>query len=257
MNISGDPAILRLSNLTKIYRRSHLGRVETTIGIEKVSLEIYPGEIFALLGLNGAGKTTTFKLILGLLFPTSGESFLMGKKLPNQDVVQRVGYLPEIPYFPKYLTVEEILRFYGLLSGIPQTEISEQIEEVLGLVKMSAYRRKRIKECSKGMLQRVSMAQALIHHPEFLILDEPITGLDPLGLAEMRDMILQLNSVGKTVLFSSHMIAEVEKIAHRGGILVNGQLKQVLNSKEWAGKPGNLEKIFVETVKKFEEPIVV
>lgn len=241
--------MLRLSRLTKIYKKSHLGRVQTSVGIEDVDLEIAEGEIFALLGLNGAGKTTTFKLVLGLLFPTSGEVSLMGKKLPDQEAIQKVGYLPEIPYFPRHLTVEEILNFYGTLSGIPQQEIEKRIEQVLQTVKMIPNRKKQIRECSKGMLQRVSLAQALIHDPKLLILDEPITGLDPLGLSEMRDLILQLNANGKTVLFSSHMIAEVEKIAKRAGILVQGKLVKTIEASEWNTKPGSLEKVFVDTVK--------
>lgn len=244
-------SLLQLSHLTKIYRKSHLGKIQTTVGIKELSLEISEGEIFGLLGLNGAGKTTTLKLILGLLAPTAGEIHLFGKKLPDQSAIQKIGYLPELPYFPPHFTVQELLRFYGTLSGIPQKEIGTRIEEVTALVKMSKRKEKRIKECSKGMLQRVSLAQALIHDPALLILDEPITGLDPLGLREMREMLLDLNARGKTILFSSHIIAEVEKIARRVGILVNGTLVRVSDAKEWDPLHGGLEKLFVETVQQF------
>lgn len=247
--------VLTLSHLTKVYRKSHLGRVTETPGVEDVSLEIRRGEIFALLGLNGAGKTTTFKLVLGLLFPTSGEIRLLGSRLPDQKAIQKTGYLPEIPYFPRHLTVSEILEFYGTLSGMPRARVQTRIEEVLALVKMLPNRDKKIRECSKGMLQRVSLAQSLIHEPEILILDEPVTGLDPLGLAEMRDLILSLNAKGMTVLFSSHMIAEVEKIAHRAAILAQGRLVRLLESKDWAEKTGGLESIFIETLKSRPEAI--
>lgn len=222
------------------------------MGVRDLSLEIRSGEIFGLLGLNGAGKTTTLKLILGLLFPTGGEISILGKKLPDLSVSRRIGFLPEVPYFPRHLTVDEILRFYGLLSEIPAGEMEKRTNEVLETVRMTAHRNKRVKECSKGMMQRLSLAQALIHDPDFLILDEPITGLDPLGLTEMRELILALNRKGKTILFSSHIISEVEKIAQRVGILADGRLVKVLDSKDWAQKPGTLERIFVQTVQQYE-----
>ena len=134
-------------------------------------------------------------------------------------------------------------------SGLEGERLSTRMETVLKLVKMRNFQHKKVRECSKGMLQRLSLAQALIHDPAFLILDEPITGLDPLGLSEMRDLLLELNRQGKTILFSSHIISEVEKIAHSAAILVNGELKKVLTKKEWSAAPGQLEKIFVETVR--------
>ena len=244
--------LLRLSNLTKIYRKSHLGKVKSTVGVRDLDLEIFQGEIFGLLGLNGAGKTTALKLILGLLFPTAGEIFLRDKKLPDREAIQSAGFLPEVPYFPGHLSVEEVLNFYGRLSGVPDERLKARAEEVLALVKMTSRKEKKVRECSKGMLQRLSLAQALIHDPSLLVLDEPITGLDPLGLNEMREILLGLNRGGKTILFSSHIIAEVEKIAHRVGILVNGGLVKTVSAGEWSAEPGTLEKIFVETVKKYE-----
>jgi ABC-2 type transport system ATP-binding protein len=245
--------ILSFSHLTKIYRHSSFGRITTTLGIQDLSLEIKKGEIFGLLGLNGAGKTTTLKTILGLLFPTSGTIVFNGRPMPNQESIQQIGFLPEMPYFPKHLSVEEVLYFYGTLSAIPKQELQNRVMDVLTRVRMQPNKTKRIRDCSKGMLQRVSLAQALIHNPPFLVFDEPITGLDPLGLTEMREMILELNSHGKTILFSSHSIAEVERIANRVGILAYGKLVQVLNSQAWLGQPGTLEKMFVETVRPFGE----
>lgn len=243
--------ILKISELTKVYRKSHLGKVQKTVGVENLNMEIFSGEIFGLLGLNGAGKTTTLKLILGLIFPTQGEISLFGKKMPDLEAMQKIGYLPELPYFPKHFTVQEMLSYYAKLSELKGEILESRLKQVLELVRMVDRKNKRIHECSKGMLQRLSLAQSLVHDPTFLILDEPITGLDPLGLAEMRDLLLLLNREGKTILFSSHIIAEVEKIAHRVGILVNGKFVKLLNSADWANVPGKLEKIFVQTVQEF------
>src|SRR3989338_5948377 len=168
--------LLKLSNLTKEYKKSHLWKTKRTIGVKDLSLEIYKGEIF------------------GLLFQNKGEIFLEGKILPKRSAIQKTGCVPEVPYFPRYLTVKEVLEFYGLLSNIPKSQIIQRTVEVLKLMRMFEHKDKRIRECSKGMLQRLSLAQSLIHDPELLILDEPITGLDPLGLAEMRELLLDLNS---------------------------------------------------------------
>lgn len=242
-------SVLSIRNLTKIYRRSHLGRTQTTIGVKSLNLEIARGEILGLIGPNGAGKTTALKLILGLLFPTEGEIFLMGKKLPDPSVIQKVGYLPEVPYFPRNFSVEEVLYFYGRLSGIPESKVHGRALDVLETVRMTQRKSRRVWECSKGMLQRLSLAQALIHDPEFLIFDEPITGLDPVGLAEMREMIVSLNRKGKTILFSSHIISEVERIAHRVGVMAGGEMVRQLSESEWRDRPGHLEQIFVETIR--------
>ena len=241
--------MLELEHLTKTYRRSHLGRVRTTVGVKDLSLRIADGEIFGLIGPNGAGKTTTLKLILGLLFADEGEIRLMGRKLPDRAAIQKVGFLPEVPYFPRNFSVAEVLYFYGKLSGIPEAEIKARAGQVLEIVKMTQRKDRKVRECSKGMLQRLSLAQALIHDPAFLILDEPITGLDPLGLNEMREMILDLNRKGKTILFSSHIISEVERVAHRVGIMVAGKMPRVLSSAEWKDRPGNLEALFIQTLK--------
>ncbi|OGR82870.1 MAG: hypothetical protein A2901_03225 [Elusimicrobia bacterium RIFCSPLOWO2_01_FULL_54_10] len=241
-------SVLSIRNLTKIYRRSHLGRVTATMGVKSINLEIARGEIMGLIGPNGAGKTTTLKLILGLLNPTEGEIYLMDKKLPDSSVIQKVGFLPEVPYFPKNFSVEEVLYFYGRLSGIPDSKVRARADEVLALVRMSHRKTRMVRECSKGMLQRLSLAQALIHDPELLIFDEPITGLDPVGLNEMREMIVTLNKSGKTILFSSHIISEVERIAHRVGVMEGGEMVQTLSSDQWKGRPGHLEEIFVQTI---------
>lgn len=239
---------LSLRDVTKIYKRSHLGRATKTTGIAHVSLDISPGEIFGLLGLNGSGKTTTIKLILGLLFPTEGELRVQGQAVPSPKAQAQLGYLPEVPYFAKFLTAEELLRFYAKLSNVPDSSRASRINQVLELVRMAPHRSRKLKEFSKGMLQRIGLASALVHDPSILIFDEPATGLDPLGLREIRELMVHLNSQGKTIFFSSHSISEVEKICHRVGILAGGRLVKVLSQDQWGGSAGHLEEIFVETV---------
>ncbi|MBP9127734.1 MAG: ABC transporter ATP-binding protein [Elusimicrobia bacterium] len=243
-----DLAAIQLDGLGKTYSRSHLGRVKKTMGLEGVSLSVKEGEVFGLLGLNGSGKTTTIKLVLGLLFPTSGTAKVFGSPAGTAQAKRAVGYLPEIPYFYKYLSGKEVLRFYGRLSGLAESRLNGQIDEVLAQVRMTANAGRPMREYSKGMLQRIALAQSMLHDPRLMVLDEPVTGLDPLGLREMRELIHQLNTKGKTVFFSSHSISEVEKLCHRVGILVNGRLARVVDQSEWKSEHGRLEEIFVSTV---------
>jgi ABC-2 type transport system ATP-binding protein len=216
--------------------------------VDDLTLAVRPGEVFGLLGLNGSGKTTTIKLILGLLFPTEGAAAIFGSPAGSLAARRRIGYLPEVPYFYKYLTAREVLRFYGQLSGIPADKLADRIERVLGVVRMTAAAKRPMREFSKGMLQRVGLAQAMLHEPDLLVFDEPVTGLDPLGLREMRELLVSLNRAGKTIFFSSHSISEVERVCHRVGILVNGRLARVVDQGEWTQKDGLLEEIFVKTV---------
>jgi len=232
--------------LTKIYEKRNLFRNTRTRGVENLELGIKPGEIFGLLGLNGSGKTTTIKLILGLLRPTSGEVFILGQPANSTAVLKKVGYLPEVPYFYRYLTAREILKFYANLSGLESP--NERVDAILELVGLTERRNKQLKEFSKGMLQRVGLAQSLLHDPEVLIYDEPVSGLDPLAVREMRNLLLKLKSQGKTIFLSSHLISEVEKICDRAAILVKGKLVRTLEQNEWTVKEGELERIFVEDV---------
>lgn len=241
-------AIIEIKNLTKIYKRSHLGKVTRTVGVEGINLSVQEGEIFGLLGLNGSGKTTTIKLLLSLLFPTDGTITIQGIQIPHIRARQHIGYLPEIPSFYKFLTADEVLKFYARLSEIPEEKISERIVYSLDRVKMLRHRFRRLGEYSKGMQQRIGIAQSILHDPSILLFDEPVTGIDPIGLRDMRQLILELNTRGKTILFSSHSISEVEKISHRVGILVKGKLIRIIEQKEWAGKEGTLEELFIETV---------
>ena len=235
---------IKTENLTKIYRRSHLGKVYTTVGIENLNLEVREGEIFGLIGLNGSGKTTTIKLILGLLFATGGKISIFNNPMPDRKKLTLIGYLPEIPYFHRFLTGEEILKFYSELSG----GISkDRINEVLEVVNLGTNIKKFVKEFSKGMTQRLAIAQSLLHNPPLLVFDELISGLDPLGVREMRDLVINLKQKGKTVFFSSHLISEVEKICDRVGIIHKGGLIRIIEQKEW--QSNNLEEIFINAIK--------
>ncbi len=238
----------QLQNVTKVYRRSHLGKLTLTSGVDSISLDLRQGEVYGLLGLNGAGKTTTIKLLLGLLFATAGRVSLFGQALPNLKVMNKVGYLPELPSFYKYLTVSELLALYATLSDLPMRTLQERAPRVITQVGLAAHTQKRLGEYSKGMLQRAGLAQALLHDPELLVLDEPVSGLDPLGLKQLRQLLLELNKQGKTIFFSSHIISEAEKLCHRVGILHQGRLARTIEKTEWGGREGRLEELFLEEI---------
>lgn len=237
-----------LNSVSKVYKRSHLGRTTLTPGVADIRFDVAEGEVFGLLGLNGSGKTTTLKLLLGLLFPTSGDARVFGHPAGSREAKKSLGYLPEIPYFYRYLTGREVLSFYGGLSGLAPATLRQRIDNVLAEVRMTAHAHRPMREYSKGMLQRIGLAQAMLHDPRLLVFDEPVTGLDPLGLREMREIIHKLNVGGKTVLFSSHSISEVEKLCHRVGILVKGRLERIVERSEWTTGGKSLEDIFVGTV---------
>jgi ABC-2 type transport system ATP-binding protein len=237
-----------LKQVSKVYRRRHLGRLTLTPGVQEITLQIQSGEVFGLLGLNGAGKTTTIKLLIGLLFPTDGSVELFGQRLPNQNAMREIGYLPELPSFYKYLTAPELLQLYGRLSDLSDAEIKRRAPGVLEQVGLAMHQKKRLGEFSKGMLQRAGLAQALLHDPKLLVLDEPVTGLDPLGLKEMRLLLQAQNEAGKTIFFSSHIISEAEKLCHRVGVIHKGRLARILERREWEHLDGHLERLFLDTI---------
>lgn len=240
--------VLKLSHVTKTYKRSHLGRTTISRGVVDLSIDVVRGEVFGLLGLNGSGKTTTIKLVLGLLFPTTGSIEILGARVPHPATQKKVGYLPEVPYFYRNLTPVDVLRLYGSLSQINSKTLPNRIDDVLSLVRMEHAKHKPMREFSKGMLQRIGLAQAILHDPEILVMDEPVTGLDPLGIRQSRQLVTDLNQQGKTIFFSSHSISELERLAHRVGILIEGRLAKLISSDKWKNHPGRLEEIFIKTL---------
>ncbi|KYK37349.1 MAG: hypothetical protein AYK18_10170 [Theionarchaea archaeon DG-70] len=212
--------VIKTTNLTKIYKD---WRGNTTRAVDNLSLEIKKGEIFGFLGPNGAGKTTTIKMLLGLVFPTSGDFTLFGENL-SVKIKKKIGYLPEDPAFPSYFTAEEALSYYADLYEMKKDEKKEKINELLELVLLDNQKTKKVSQFSKGMKQRLGLAQALLPNPELVILDEPTSGLDPQGRKDVRDILLNLKSQKVTVFLNSHILSEVERTCDRVGILKDGIL---------------------------------
>ena len=217
--------VIELEQLTKTYESGFFASQDVH-ALKTLDLSVHHGEIFGYLGPNGSGKTTTIKMLLGLIFPTSGSIKILGREdIDSPDIKQRIGYLPEGAYYPDFLRGDEILRFYGQLYQMGGTALERRIDEVVELVGMGHARRRLMKGYSKGMRQRIGLAQALMSDPDILILDEPTTGLDPLARKEIRDILAGLRDEGKTLLISSHELAEVELISDRVGILYQGVLQ--------------------------------
>jgi len=216
--------VIQTQNLTKIYEAALRG--QDVHALNNLNLTIHSGEIFGYLGPNGSGKTTTIKLLLGLIFPTSGDMEILGSKdIGSAEVRRQIGYLPEGAYYPDFLKGEEVLKFYGHLYGLRGADLRRRIDETLEIVGMSRARKRLIRGYSKGMRQRIGLAQALLSDPQILILDEPTTGLDPIARKEIRDILANLRDKGKTLLISSHELLEVELISDRVGILYEGVLQ--------------------------------
>ncbi|PTX94700.1 ABC transporter ATP-binding protein [Verrucomicrobia bacterium LW23] len=223
---------VEIRGLTKRYRLPWKRKV--LVALSPLDLDIRAGEVFGLLGPNGCGKSTTMKLLLGLIKPTAGEARIFGEKVPSLQSRRRMGFLPENPYFYKFLNGDETLRFYGKLSGLGGKALDKRIDELIHLVGLENGRDRPLSAYSKGMLQRIGLAQALLHDPDLLLLDEPTAGVDPMGSRDIRDMILRLRGMGKTVIFSSHLLEQVEEVADRVAIfhlgikLMEGTLDELL-----------------------------
>ncbi|MFL6521773.1 MAG: ABC transporter ATP-binding protein [Chthoniobacterales bacterium] len=216
-----DPPVA-LTNVTKIFAVPLQRR--SIVALRNLNLEVAAGQIYGLLGPNGSGKSTTLKIILGLVTPTRGEARIFGRSADRVASRESVGFLPESPYFYKFLTGEETLRFYGKLCGLRGAALKKRVEEMLALVGLTSAGKRRLAGYSKGMLQRIGLAQALIQEPALLVLDEPTAGVDPAGAREIRDLILALKNRGVTVLLSSHLLGQVQEVCDRVGILANGVL---------------------------------
>lgn len=217
--------VVETVKLTKIFRDFWLR--QKAKALDSVDLQIHGGEIFGLLGPNGSGKSTFVKILLGLLFPTSGKAAVFGHDPKNIAVKDRIGYMPEESYLYRYLNADETLNFYGRLFNLPRRERKHRVNLLLDMVGLSRQRRRPIVEYSKGMARRIGLAQALINDPDVLFLDEPTTGLDPIGTREMKDLVLELKKRGKTVLLCSHLLADVEDVCDRVAILYGGKVRQL------------------------------
>src|SRR6202521_6423435 len=225
------PAI-QTENLTKDYPCGLLN-LKTKRSLEALTMQVETGEVFGFLGPNGAGKSTTIKLLVGLLFPTSGDAHILGKPISDIEMHREIGYLPEQPYFYDYLTAAEVLDYFARFHDLTAADRRERIERMLKKVGLETAGKIQLRKYSKGMLQRVGLAQAILHDPKVVILDEPMSGLDPVGRREVRDIILELKRDGKTVMFSTHILTDAETLCDRVGVIVGGKLRGV-------GAPGQL-----------------
>jgi ABC-2 type transport system ATP-binding protein len=219
-------AAIEICALEKIY---HVGfwRKREKRALHPLTLSVEQGEVFGYLGANGAGKTTTLKLLMRLMFPTGGTARILGQDISEPGVKARVGYLPEQPYFYDYLTASELLHYYAQLSAVPAKDRSRRVDEMLARVGLSDSARMQLRKFSKGMLQRVGIAQAILHDPEVVFLDEPMSGLDPIGRREVRDLIDELKHEGKTIFFSTHILSDAEALCDRVAVLSRGELRGV------------------------------
>jgi ABC-2 type transport system ATP-binding protein len=217
------PPAIRIEALTKDYAVGFWRR-RPYRALDALTLDIEQGEVFGFLGPNGAGKTTTLKLLMQLIFPTSGRAEILGQPVGDVAVRQRIGYLPENPYFHDYLTAEELLTYFARLFGYSGAERMRRVSSLLDRVGIGGERRLQLRKFSKGMIQRVGIAQALLNDPEVIFLDEPMSGLDPLGRRDVRGLILELRDQGRTVFFSSHILADAETLCSRVAVVAGGRL---------------------------------
>lgn len=211
-----------IKNLTKVYPVPM--RRQKVVAVDNLSFDVAEGEVYGLLGPNGSGKSTTLKILLGLVSPSRGECHIFGRPSRDYESHREVGFLPENPYFYKFLTARETLRFYGKICGLRGRALDKRADELLELVGMSDARDRRVGGYSKGMLQRIGLAQALIQNPRLLVLDEPTAGVDPVGSRGIRDLILELKGLGKTVLLTSHLLEQVQEVCDRVGIMARGKM---------------------------------
>jgi ABC-2 type transport system ATP-binding protein len=225
-------AVIETENLSKEYPFGFLN-LEKKKSLEDLTMRVDAGEVFGFLGPNGAGKSTTIKLLMRLIFPSSGTARILGRSIDDVRMHQRIGYLPEQPYFYDYLTATEVLDYFARFHDLTAADRRQRVAKMLKKVGLETAKQIQLRKYSKGMLQRVGLAQAMLHDPEVVVLDEPMSGLDPLGRREVRDIILELKGAGKTVLFSTHILSDAEMLCDRVGVIVGGRLRGV-------GTPGEM-----------------
>jgi ABC-2 type transport system ATP-binding protein len=219
------PAI-ETENLSKEYPHGFLNLKKRT-SLEGLNMQVEEGEVFGFIGPNGAGKSTTIKLLMRLIFPTAGSARILGKPISEIEMHRDIGYLPEQPYFYDYLTATELLDYFARIHDLTAADRKERVQRMLKKVGLETAGKIQLRKYSKGMLQRVGMAQAILHDPKVVILDEPMSGLDPIGRREVRDILLQLKRDGKTVMFSTHILSDAEMLCDRVGVIVGGKLRGV------------------------------
>jgi ABC-2 type transport system ATP-binding protein len=217
--------VLEVADLRKEFVRGLFRK--RTVAVDGVSFRVERGEVFGFLGPNGAGKTTTMKMLMGLIYPSSGKATILGAEVGDIEAKRRIGYLPENPYFYDYLSATEYMHMVGRIYGLDRAERSKRSTRLLGRLGLAMAESRAMRSYSKGMLQRVGLAQALISDPELVVLDEPMSGLDPIGRREVRELILELRGQGKTVFFSTHILADANLLCDRVGIIVKGKLRDV------------------------------
>ncbi len=217
-------AAIEIENLTKDYPTGFLN-LKTRRSLDALTMQVERGEVFGFLGPNGAGKSTTIKLLMSLIFPTAGTARILGKPISDIAMHRDIGYLPEQPYFYDYLTAAELLDYFARFHDLRETDRRERVAKMLKKVGLETAGKIQLRKYSKGMLQRVGLAQAILHDPQVVILDEPMSGLDPVGRREVRDIILELKNEGKTVMFSTHILSDAEMLCDRVGVIVGGKLR--------------------------------
>lgn len=238
--------MIKLVGVSKQFKEGIRGK--KVKALDKLDLEIRQGEVFGFLGPNGAGKSTTIKILMNFIFPDHGSASIDGMDVNKPDARRLVGYLPENPYFYDYLTADELLWFGGKTAGMDSKAIRERSDFLINKVDLQVARKRPLRTYSKGMLQRAGLAMALIHDPDVVILDEPMSGLDPIGRKMVGDLLIELKQQGKTVFFSSHILNDIERFSDRAGIIIGGRLKLVDSLSSLLSGHKNLEDVFMQQV---------
>jgi len=241
-------ALIEMDSLTKVFKKEFSKK--KVVALNSLTLDIQEGEVFGFLGPNGAGKSTTIKILLNLIWPTSGNVSIDGKNASHKNVHELIGYLPENPYFYDHLSARELLWFGGKSCNLQNAVIQDRTEKLMQDLDLTNAMNRPLRSYSKGMVQRAGLALALIHNPRILILDEPMSGLDPMGRRKVFDLIASLKKEGKTVFFSSHILHDIERLCDRAAILINGGLKRLITVKQDLQPGLTLEDVFLDEVEK-------